>query len=146
MSSPRSAPVGRALRQTLQSFRAAADAELARISMSLPLANVLIDLVEADGISSAELSRRVSVTAQTMTHLVSSLIDRGLVERRRHQSHGRILTVHLTPDGRRVVAECIAVTTEVERRMTSGLSATQQQRLLADLGRCRAALEKGERN
>jgi DNA-binding MarR family transcriptional regulator len=133
------------LRQTLQSFRAAVDAELTVVGMSLPLANVLIDLVEEDGISAAELSRRVSVTAQTMTHLVSSLIDRRLIERRRHESHGRILTVHLTPAGRRVVAQCITVTTSVERRMTRGFSAAERQRLLADLRRCADALDNGAR-
>ncbi|MGH7722168.1 MAG: MarR family winged helix-turn-helix transcriptional regulator [Candidatus Dormibacteria bacterium] len=143
MSSPPRAPIGRALRRTMQAFRIAAEAELAPLGMSLPLANALIDLEEEDGISSAELSRRVSVTAQTMTHLVSSLMERGLVERRRHSSHGRILTVHLTPAGRRVVTRCTAISTGVERRMMRGFSMAERRRLLAVLERCADALDAG---
>lgn len=39
------------------------------------------------------------MTAQTMNQLVASLVERGLVERRRHHTRGRILTLDLTGAG-----------------------------------------------
>jgi DNA-binding MarR family transcriptional regulator len=140
IESPRNASIGRALRRTFQAFRMAADAELSSLGMSLPLANVLMDVGAEDGISSAELARRVVVTAQTMNDLVAGLLDRKLVERRRHTSHGRILTVHLTAAGADVVERCTAITADVEQRMLRGLIATERRGLLRDLRRCSDAL------
>lgn len=146
MEPPRSASISRALRRTFQAFRAAADAELSSLGMSLPLANVLMDVGAEDGISSAELARRVAVTAQTMNDLVAGLLDRKLIERRQHTSHGRILTVHLTAPGQQMVERCTAITADVERRMLRAFTAAERRALLRDLVRCSDALASYQRS
>ena len=92
--------VGLALRRALYTFRQALELELRPMQLSLPLAGILVSLGQEDGLSGAELARRETVSAQTMNQLVARLVRRGLVERRPHPTHGRILTLHVTGAGR----------------------------------------------
>jgi DNA-binding MarR family transcriptional regulator len=132
------ASVGRALRVAHYAFRQAFQDELPA-GLSLPLAGVLLRLEEEDGLSGAELARRETVTPQTMNQLVARLLDLGLVERRRHQTHGRILTLHLTRAGRRALERCMAIAADIEDRILDGFSAAERRALLAALHRCTQA-------
>ncbi len=138
------APVGLALRAAHYAFRQALQDRLPA-GLSLPLAGVLVRLEEEDGLSSAELARRELVTAQTMTQLVGRLLDLGLVERRRHNTHGRILTVHLTRSGHRTVDRCMSIAADIENRMLDGFSTAERRSLLAALQRCTRAAQTAAR-
>jgi DNA-binding MarR family transcriptional regulator len=132
--------VGIALRRALFTFRQALQCQLRPINLSLAHTGILLALQQEDGLSGAELARRETVTAQTMNQLVARLVERGLVERRRHATHGRILTLHLTDAGRETLADGQALAAAVERCMLSGFSSGERQRLLHDLERCAEAL------
>jgi DNA-binding MarR family transcriptional regulator len=134
------ATAGVLLRRALYSFRQVLEAELRPMPLSLPLMGILLSLSQEDGLSGAELARREMVTAQTMTQLVARLVERGLAERRRHRTHGRILTIHLTGAGREALAEGLASASAVEQRMLRGFSPTERNRLRRDLERCIEAL------
>ena len=140
MSPPGEPRVGLALRRALYTFRQALEVELRPLQLSLPLAGILVSLGQEDGLSGAELARRETVTAQTMNQLVARLVERGLVERRPHRTHGRILTLHLTRAGRQLLADALAVAAAVEERMLSGFSSRDRDRLRGDLDRCVEAL------
>ena len=130
------------MRSVNNAFRLAVQDELRELALSLPLASVLVDLGEEDGLSSAELARRETVTAQTMNQLVFSLVARGLVERRPHKTHGRILTLHLTPGGRQMLDRGLALGNRVEHEMLRDFSPDERRRLLDDLNRCAKALAR----
>ena len=132
--------LGLALRRAHYGFRQAMESELRPLQISLPLASLLLALSIDDGLSSAALARRESVTAQTMNQTVAGAVDRGLVERRRHSTHGRILTLHLTRTGRRARTEALELGAAVEARMLTGFTAPDRRRLLRDLERCADAL------
>jgi DNA-binding MarR family transcriptional regulator len=140
MTPPGEATVGIALRRALYTFRQVLEAGLRPLNLSLPLAGVLFSLGQEDGLSGAELARRETVTAQTMNQLVARLVERGLVERRRHHTHGRILTLHLTGSGRRALGDALAVAATAEQRMLRGFSRRERDRLRGDLERCVDAL------
>jgi DNA-binding MarR family transcriptional regulator len=140
MPPPGEAAVGIALRRALYTFRQALEPELRPMRLSLPLVGILLSLVQEDGVSGAELARRETVRAQTMNQLVAGLVTRGLVERRQHATHGRILTLHLTDAGRKALADSQALAAEVEERMLSAFSPRERDRLLRDLERCVEAL------
>jgi DNA-binding MarR family transcriptional regulator len=129
------APVGLALRAAHYAFRQALQEQLP-VGLSLPLAGVLIRVDEEGGLSAAELARREGVTAQTMNQLVMRLLELGLVERRHHRTHGRILTIHLTRAGRRTLDRCTASAADIEDRMLHGFSRAERRGLLAALQRC----------
>jgi DNA-binding MarR family transcriptional regulator len=136
MQAPPRAAVGIALRRALYTFRQVLEVRLRPLNLSLPLAGILVALGQEDGLSGAELARRETVTPQTMNQLVARLVERGLVERRRHHTHGRILTLHLTTAGEAALVDALAVAAVEEERMLSGFSPRERQQLLSYLERC----------
>ena len=81
------------------------------------------------GLSNAQLARRALVSPQSMNEVLLTLEQRGLVGRRAHPDHGRILQARLTAKGRALLARCDAEVHEVEARMVSGLSEDEQAAL-----------------
>jgi DNA-binding MarR family transcriptional regulator len=67
---------------------------------------VLSMLGYREPLSSAQLSRRFSVTPQTMFKLIATLRRKSLVTRKGMNGDRRRLLVSLTPAGRRVLAAC----------------------------------------
>jgi DNA-binding MarR family transcriptional regulator len=78
------------------------------------------------GLSNAQLARRALVSPQSMNEVLLALEKRGLVRRRAHPEHGRILQARLTAKGRKVLTACDEQVREVEARMVAGLSADEQ--------------------
>jgi DNA-binding MarR family transcriptional regulator len=81
------------------------------------------------GLSNAQLARRALVSPQSMNEVLLTLEQRGLVGRRAHPDHGRILQARLTAKGRALLARCDAEVHQVEARMVSGLSEDEQAAL-----------------
>ena len=80
------------------------------------------------GLSNAQLARRALVSPQSMNEVLVILEQRGLVRRRAHPEHGRILQARLTAKGRRLLAACDDEVHEVEARMVSELSSGDRRR------------------
>jgi DNA-binding MarR family transcriptional regulator len=80
-------------------------------------AGVLTQLLEAPGLSSSDLARRLQVTAQAATVAVATLEDAGLVTRTDDALHGRIRRCHLTKQGHKVAEACIADAIDVEEKL-----------------------------
>jgi DNA-binding MarR family transcriptional regulator len=64
-----------------------------------------------------------------MNEVLLGLEERGLVQRKVHPQHGRILQARLTPKGRRLLDACDTRVHEVEATMVDGLSAQEQAAL-----------------
>jgi len=72
-----------------------------------PLQFTIMSVVERHPrLSSAELSRRFYVSAQTMGQVLGNLENRGLLHRREDNDNRRILRVSLTSKGSKLVREC----------------------------------------
>jgi DNA-binding MarR family transcriptional regulator len=85
------------------------------------------------GLSNAQLARRALVSPQSMNEVLLALEDRGLVRRRAHPDHGRILQTRLTAKGRALLARCDADVHEVEARMVRGLGDEDRRALRSAL-------------
>jgi DNA-binding MarR family transcriptional regulator len=81
------------------------------------------------GLSNAQLARRALVSPQSMNEVLLTLEQRGLVGRRAHPDHGRILQARLTAKGRTLLARCDEEVHQVEARMVSSLSEDEQAAL-----------------
>jgi DNA-binding MarR family transcriptional regulator len=68
-----------------------------------------------------------------MNEVLLTLEDRGLVRRRAHPDHGRILQARLTAKGRALLASCDADVRAVEARMVSGLADDDRRALRSAL-------------
>ncbi len=91
---------GYLLRQAWQAFRGAMDAALRTDGLTSPRFAVLSVLGRGPGASGADLAKACNTTPQATNEILATLEREGLVERRPHPTHGRILQAHLTPEGR----------------------------------------------
>jgi len=121
------------LRRTYRRVNGRLDSELAATGLTTPQYTVL-GLLERDGeLSSSDLARESLVTAQTMNVLVTALEACGMVARRRHPGHGRILLVALTPAGRTALIRGRELAAGVEAQLLAPLSAAERTRLIGYL-------------
>ena len=75
-----------------------------------------------------------------MNQILSRLESLGLIERREHPEHGRVLQAYLTERGKRLRNECDRMIAAIEERMVSELAEQDQRRLLEALRVCAESL------
>ena len=100
-------------------------------------------LANRHGLSNAQLARRSLVSPQSANEVLLALERKGLVGRRAHPAHGRILQTRLTAKGRRTLGACDDRVAEVEARMVAGLSEAERTGLRHALFDCVHALDGG---
>lgn len=133
--------IGYLLKRAQQALRGAMDAALREEGVTTPQYAALTALREEAGLSGADLARRCFVTPQTMSGIISNLEEAGLIERRPHPEHGRILEARLTPVGREAVERCRRAVDAIEDGMLADLDVDARRRLAAALRSCVDALE-----
>jgi DNA-binding MarR family transcriptional regulator len=134
--------VGYNLKITQHRLRQRLDSELARLGITTPQNAALIAVAANPRISNAALARAAFVTPQTMQGILVNLERGGLIVRRPHPIHGRVIMTELTKAGQKTVVAGSKAADVVERRMLSALSAEEIKLLCYLLERCAAALNK----
>jgi DNA-binding MarR family transcriptional regulator len=109
---------------------------LAPLGLTLPQYTTLSVLDARPGLSNAQLARRAMISPQAMSEVTMMLERAELLEREASATNNRILRAHLTPKGRRLLAECEERVDELERRMLDGLSDRDSGRLLEMIRGC----------
>jgi DNA-binding MarR family transcriptional regulator len=132
--------IGYLLKVAQHALRTAMDRALGERGLTTPQYAVLSALHEEPGLSNADLARRAFVTPQTMNSIVVLLERGGLVERRPHAVHGRVLTTVLTPEGAELVHSCHHAVERIEERMLAPLSDAERAQLGMFLRACATAL------
>jgi DNA-binding MarR family transcriptional regulator len=112
------------------------------LGLTLPAYTALSVLRAQDGLSNAQLARRSLVTPQSMSEVLSFLVERGYVRREAEPGHGRVLRIELTHAGSRMLEGCDRVVDDVERGMLGDLDTADVTRLRDALLRCGRALER----
>jgi len=102
------------LNQANQAIRSQLEAGLRDLQMTGIQYTVLAIVDEHEGISSAELSRRFFVTAQTMNEIINGLVQRGLIARKEDPANKRVLRMKLTAQGRKLLNKCEDVVDRIE--------------------------------
>jgi DNA-binding MarR family transcriptional regulator len=128
------------MKQVELATRARLDEIFRPIGMTALQYMALTVLERRSGLSAAQLARNSLVTAQTMTDMVTALLERGLIERHRDPLDRRRLVLALTPDGRALLRRYRGTVAELEGQMLAGLTAAQAAELRRSLGVCRANL------
>jgi DNA-binding MarR family transcriptional regulator len=85
------------------------------------------------GLSNAQLARRALITPQSMSEVLHALEGKGLVARRSHPDHGRILPAELTRRGKTVLAACDRAVDELEEEMLRDVGMRNRSALRAGL-------------
>lgn len=132
--------IGYELKRVQQALRQAMDGEVRALGLTTPQYATLSVLEREEELSGAELARRCFVTPQTMSGIIAGLDSAGLIQRRSHPVHGRIVQARLTQSGAELLTQAHERVTEVEDRMLSSLSESERREFLSALRRCTAAL------
>ncbi|HEX8917852.1 MAG TPA: MarR family transcriptional regulator [Chloroflexota bacterium] len=102
---------------------------LAPLGLEQRHAGLLRAVAIHEGQSQQDLGDALGIPKSRMVWLVDDLEQRGLVERQRNASDRRAYALHLTPDGRRRVAEVRTIIQEHEREITAGLQPAERKAL-----------------
>jgi DNA-binding MarR family transcriptional regulator len=138
---PADQSIGYMLRRAQANARIAFDAALLDYEITAPQFAILNELHLNPGQSSADLSRRSTLTAQAVNLTVQYLEKRKLLERSPHPVHGRILQTALTPGGRVLRKQCLRRIRAVETQMLRGLTDNEQRIVSSWLVRTASAVD-----
>jgi DNA-binding MarR family transcriptional regulator len=137
--------VGYELKRAQHALRSEMDGALREVGLTTPQYAALSVVEGEEGLSGALLARRCFVTPQTMNGILINLERAGLLERRAHPGHGRVLQAYLTGDGERMLSRAHALVEAIEEQMLGDLTEGERARLLAVLRGCADALERSDR-
>ncbi len=104
---------------------------------------VLACLWHEDGLTPAELARRVGTSPPTITRMVARMEGAGLLERRSDAGDRRLVRVFLTPRGRELEDVLNRELSELSEVALEGLSPTERADLVRYLRKVRENLERG---
>jgi|1186.fasta_scaffold354844_2 DNA-binding MarR family transcriptional regulator len=93
-------------------------------------------------LTAARLARHSFVTDQSMADMVTTLLNRGLIERHRDPADRRRLVIALTPAGQRLLDRLRPQVAALQDHMLSLLSGDQAGELQRSLELCRRALHE----
>lgn len=100
---------------------------------------VLNLIVHHEPVSSADLARRASMTAQSMGEFIKTLEAKGLIARNGDPVNRRVIQVTSTPAGRKVLVRCEAKVDQAEREFFNCLSGEEVANLRFLMSRVRSA-------
>lgn len=96
--------------------------EIRPLGVTLPMWRALAALTDRDGQTVGELSSRTSIEISTLSRVLDGLQRRKLLERRRAENDGRVVTLHLTAAGRSMTRRVIPIAERYEQVAVAGLS------------------------
>lgn len=114
--------LGYLLKEASSALRAAMEAVLRPLGMTVTHYSCLELLAQRPGLSNSELARGAFVTRQSMNVLLQGLERDGYVTRPAQAPVGKVLPTRLTPRGRRSLEKATVAVRSVEDRMLGGLS------------------------
>ena len=132
------------MKRAQHALRLEMDGALREVGLTTPQYAALSVVEGEEGLSGALLARRCFVTPQTMNGILVNLEKAGLLERRAHPGHGRVLQAYLTKEGERMLLRAHALVGAIEGRMLGDLTEGERARLLAVLRGCADTLERGD--
>ena len=116
---------GYLLKQAWHEFRVALEAVLREHELSGAQYAVLSVLARDEPLSGADLARASNTSPQAMNGVLSGMQRDGLIERRPHPTHGRILEVVLSDEGRRRLEASTPAVRKLEVAIEKGFSGEQ---------------------
>ena len=128
------------IKRVERGLRSELDVALAECGVTTPEYTALSILREREGLSSAQLARRVFVTPQAMNLIVLELESRGLIRRKASEAHARTMHVTLTAKGAACLEACDEKTLPVEDRFLSVFSRSDAVTLRRVLTVCERSL------
>jgi len=128
--------IGFLLRQAQTAVRGAIERAIQPLGVTPAQLSLLSVLVHEGTLSSADLAKIARMTAQSAGGVVQNMEKAGWVAREKARTHGRIIWLKLTPEGRRVAAQAQKRAGEIEREMLRDVDTTTEATIRAWLVEC----------
>ena len=128
-------PIGRQLTATAKTVNRAFNDALADAGGSVPTWLILTTLRGDRWRTQQDLARAVGIEGPTLTRHLDGLEEAGLVARRRDPADRRAVQVELTPAGEKLHGQLLHSVVAFDRRLTSGLSDAELDRMRRTLAR-----------
>ncbi len=109
---------------------------LAEFDLTLPQFTALSVINASGGMTNAKLAERSLITPQSANEVVKTMEANGWVGRTHHPTHGRLIHLFLTDEGRRVLRGCDAAVDALEASMLEGITEIPLDTLRKVLQRC----------
>jgi DNA-binding MarR family transcriptional regulator len=130
--------VGYVLKRVTAALRAAMDADLRFLGLTVPQYSCMEQLAHRPGLTNAELARGTFVSRQAMHQLIAGLRAGGLIT---GDGAGRHDHFTLTPSGRERLTGASSTVAAIQDRMLAPFDEPARRRLYNDLIACAEALE-----
>jgi MarR family transcriptional regulator, organic hydroperoxide resistance regulator len=133
-SRPPKTGIGMLLREADAAFNRYLTGQLAAHGVTFGQFQHLRNLWVEDGLTQAELSRRIGIEMASSTTILDALESEGLITRVRNAADRRKLNVFLTPAGAALETPLMACAADANRRARKGLSKPELARLFSIAG------------
>lgn len=127
--------IGYLIWQLSQAYAQRIEQALRPLGLTQAQYSALVRLSLDGAMSSAELARRCGVTAQSMGTALRDLVERGLVERHSHPTHGKIIEMTVTDAGQALALRGEKALEPCEREALAPFAPEERERVRADLQR-----------
>jgi DNA-binding MarR family transcriptional regulator len=117
------------LKRAELAVRSCMEVALAQFGLTPAQFLMLFRLSDNPGLSSAALARDIGLRPQSIVGLVHPLEQAGYLERETSPQHQRVLHVHLTAKGRKLVGDAMRVAGRVEAELLEELTVQQVEAL-----------------
>jgi DNA-binding MarR family transcriptional regulator len=128
--------IGFLLRQAQTAVRGAIERAIQPLGVSPAQLSLLSVLMYEGVVSSADLAKLAMMTAQSAGGIVQNMEKAGWVQREKARTHGRIIWLKLTPEGRRIAALAQKRAGEIEREMLRGVDPSTEAAIRSWLVDC----------
>ena len=134
--------IGFLLRQAQTAVRSAIERAIQPLGVTPAQLSLLSVLVHEGVVSSADLAKLAMMTAQSAGGVVQNMEKAGWVAREKARTHGRIIWLKLTAEGRRIAAQAQKRAGEIELEMLRGIDAATEATIRRWLVGCAKRFDK----
>jgi DNA-binding MarR family transcriptional regulator len=136
-------PVGQALTVAARRHRARQAELLAELGLFPGQDQVLHALLAEDGLTMSEIAAELQIRPPTASKMAARMGAQGLVERRSSSEDARLVTIHITEEGRALGEKLHAVSRKLEKQLLLDMDGKDARRLRRLLKRAARSLRNG---
>jgi DNA-binding MarR family transcriptional regulator len=135
--------IGLLLAQVCRAHRNLAEAEFNKLGLHAGQEQVLLGLMDQEGVGQSDLVTHLCVEPPTVTKMLQRMEKTGLVERRQDEQDGRASRVYATSQGKALQEPILKVWDDLEKQLLAGMTITEQMLLRRLLMQAFANLTSG---
>ena len=128
--------IGYLLRQARHAVRLKIDRSISKHGVTHPQYAVLKKIELEPGSHAADIARACMRSPQAVNGIINNLEAAGLIKRKPHKVHGKVLEIYLTDLGHKRLEQCKKIVHAIEDELMEGLKPDEEKIIRNWLVRC----------